>query len=265
MGVCYDLILIKPAPKSESPEALRDLLGDSAAVHSYPAKFQRFCCDLWIGEIENCMVLDSYNALQMIPFADNPEAAIAENVTIETPELVERILLRFPDSEIAALTLDSRVGAYGYSVFRSGKMIRSRFGLSGVLERDYGEKLPFETNYLSSNYEAIENNGVISYKSIASPTDDELSGADLGEDLAIELFRVFTGSEPDSAEMGKIVGTGFTKEPIEFDPQDLLEYPTLSQRLSDDFPTRRQSFSWKSYSLALGALLLVWLFLMATR
>jgi hypothetical protein len=220
MSDTYNLIIIKAAQIKDSPEVIRNALGFNRSVHSYSAKFLRCGFDLWVAQVGNCLVIDCMRAWELASTVNNEERLSAEG-----QQFLERIAAAFPDSEIAALYYDSRTGHYGYSVFKSGKLVRCNSGEPGQQATNYGPKLAFEEHYLSSTYQSTERGGRTFYTLTRSENGDELPEAEVGSELADELFRDFVGSEMNSAEMSNVIGAGFLGSPLSCDPQVLIADP----------------------------------------
>jgi hypothetical protein len=260
MGDTYNLIIVKPAENASTPETIRDPMGFGAAIHAYPSRFRRCGFNLWLAEVGNSLVIDCPDAWRLT----RPTKS-GERLHKKGQELLERITSLFPDSEIAALYFDSRVGHYGYSVFNNGGLIRCNSGVSGERAKTYGSKLPFEEHYLSSTYKAIDKDGLTLYALNTADSEEEMPESAIGEELADELFRAYMGCNINSADMANVVGVGFLENQLKFDPQSLVTDPKPRLSRSSRYLASRQSLSLRGALLVFAALFLVWAILIAAR
>ena len=88
------------------------------------------------------------------------------------------------------------------------------------------QRCGFDLWMVASTYQSVEKEGRTFYKPNAFPDGKESPDSAIGEELAAELFRAFTGVEVELAEAAKVVGVGFLKSRLSFDPKKLVADPT---------------------------------------
>ena len=185
MGRNTQTILVRSGELRSGPDGLLSDLGYVSRRKIADTRVSnRGSCSIWIGSIGDCIILDSDFATGILGGDDAADGAIA---------VFQNSLLRcFPESDIAALTLNSVVGAWGFAVFKEGKLIRHQFGFDGGTITNKGPRLPVEWTYLQ-NSRPSEIDGEIMYRDPAHPEYDDMTDADLGNPLVPEICRSFTG------------------------------------------------------------------------
>jgi hypothetical protein len=201
MGWKTDTILIRPAGLDGGPEKLLAELGYRSPRKVSETSFgEAGAGSIWIGAIGDCVIL--YTDLAGGFFSDEvPEAN----------EFKTAVLQRFADTDVAALSLQSVVGAWGFAVYHRKTLIRHQDGYDGMVLRNEGPRLPAEEACLAS-FERYDVNGTILYRDPAHPELDDMSDPDFGEELVFEVCRSFTGFPLDQLENVKGVNFWHSEE-----------------------------------------------------
>jgi hypothetical protein len=196
-------IVVRPAHLGTDPDELLRNLGYANRLRRKEACFaEAGSASIWIGAISDRIIMYTDLAGHFFDgFGDGP---IDQDCTF----LKSALLQHFPEAEIAALILDSRVDAWGFAVYRSGTLIRRFYGHDGAILGDEGSRLPAENAYLS-NCDHIEVDGQVLYKNRSDPGVEAYSLAHHGEGLFCEVWRSFTGYEFDAPELLQILGSDF--------------------------------------------------------
>lgn len=183
MGWKTDTILVRPAEFDGGPEKLLAALGHDRPHKVGEAPFSGAGAgSIWIGAIADCVILCTALASGFFDDGDDREAN----------DFKTALLQNFPNSDVAALFLQSVVGAWGFEVYQRGTLIRHQHGLDGMVLRDEGSRLPEEEAYLA-RFERHDVDGEIRYRNPSHPEWDDLRDPDFGEQLVFEICRSFTG------------------------------------------------------------------------
>ncbi|NOT69775.1 MAG: hypothetical protein HOP09_00425 [Hyphomicrobium sp.] len=201
MGQKTQTILIRPARLDDGPDQLLADLGFEKRRRICETPFSKGGpCSIWIGALGDCIVI--YSDFAFAPFDEAP----ADSEAFKSFE--ESILRCFADADIAALTLHSVVGAWGFAVFRNGALVRRQSGADGTIDCDEGQRLEEEDAYLSKLVR-VDVQGAVIYRSQDDADDGDLSEADFGPELTSEICRSFTGFAINSRELADARGTEF--------------------------------------------------------
>ena len=199
MGWKTQTILVRPTALEGGMETvLGDLGYDKVRKISDTPFADALQGSIWIGMVDNCAII--YTPLAGCFFADendeeNPEFKVFRGA----------LLRRFPEADIAVLSLHSVIGHWGFAVFRQGELIRRQHGYDGMVMADEGTRLPAEQAYLSK-FVCHEVDGAIGYSDPHHPERGDMSDPDLGEELVFEICRSFTGTPLDKLQAD---GTNF--------------------------------------------------------
>lgn len=185
MGQKTQTIIIRPAALEGGPEKLfLDLgyekwrkIGDSEFQHAGSGS-------IWIAAVGESAII--YSMLATMFFEEGAE---------ENPEFArfrEALFHRFPDADIAVLSLHSVIAHWGFAIFRRGKLIRRQHGYDGMVLADEGPRLPVEESYLS-RYERYDVNGETYYRDPEHPEYDDMTNPDVGQLLVSEFCKSYTG------------------------------------------------------------------------
>jgi len=190
-------MLVRPCAFVDEPAKLLSDLGYASPVKLEETEWaDAGAGSIWIGTVGDCLVL--YTALAWGFFEDQ--------IDQKSRDFNAALVRRFPEAEIAALTLHSVVGGWGFAVWRQGSLIRHQHGYDGMVLRDEGARLPAEETYLAS-LARREVEGVTLYRHPGYPEADDMTHADLGEPLVFEIVRAFTGYPLD--QLNHVRGTNF--------------------------------------------------------
>jgi hypothetical protein len=201
MGWKTQTILIRPAGLDGGPEKLLAELGYGSPRKVSETSFaEAGAGSIWIGAIADCVILYTYLAGGF--FGDEDRAS---------NEFKTALLQRFADADVAALSLHSVVGAWGFAVYQRNTLIRHQDGYDGMVIRDEGPRLPAEEACLA-RFERHDVDGTIIYRDPAHPEFDDMSDSDFGEELVFEVCRSFTGFPLDQLENVKGVNFWLSDE-----------------------------------------------------
>lgn len=185
MGWKTSTILIRPAFLEGGPDKLLADLGYERRRKISDTTFWRAGGgSIWIGAIEDCIVI--YTHLAGAFFDDN---------AAKDPDFIEfkNALLRcFPEADIAAFFAHSVVAGWGYAIFRRGVLVRRHYGAEGIVYCNEGSRLPVEEAYIAK-FPKIGTEGEVKYRDPEHPEYDDMTEADLGELLVLELGFSYTG------------------------------------------------------------------------
>ncbi len=186
MGFKASAILVCPASLDGGPEKLLSDLG-----YANPAKVgETQLIDgiypprktIWISAIGDCVIIASDFADGF--FEDRPT------------DFTNALFRCFPNSEIAALILQSVVDLWGFAVFHGETLIRCKYGSSDEgVGRDQGTFLSIEE--------------ICRAKFRAGSGDIEMTDDEFGEIVVFEIFKEFTGLPLDEDEALNTLGMCF--------------------------------------------------------
>lgn len=201
MGWKTQTVLIRPAGLDGGPEKLLAELGYGSPRKVSETSFaEAGAGSIWIGAIADCVIL--YTDLAGGFFSDEDR---------ESNEFKTALLQRFADTDVAALSLHSVVGAWGFAVYQRNVLIRHQDGYDGMVLRDEGPRLPAEEACLA-RFERHDVNGTILYRDPAHPEFGDMSDPDFGEELVFEVCRSFTGFPLDQLDNVKGVDFWLSEE-----------------------------------------------------
>ncbi|NJO54148.1 MAG: hypothetical protein HC829_04235 [Bacteroidales bacterium] len=210
MSLKTNTILIRPASLGGDADELLENLGYAKRRRlKKPVPFATAGGgSIWIGAIGDCTIIYKDLAWHFFDrFANNPDLPVPDPLD-EFVFLKSSLLRQFPVADIAALVLNGVVDAWGFAVFRNRALIRCCYGADGAIFADEGARLPAENDFLA-NYDRIDADGQVLYRSRSHPSYEPMSVADLGEAFVCEVWRSFTGHEFDSPELFHVQGTEF--------------------------------------------------------
>ncbi|WP_425909454.1 DUF6928 family protein [Nitrobacter sp. TKz-YC02] len=196
-------IVVRPALLGADPDEFLGRLGYEKRRKSKEVLLaESGGASIWIGAISDRIIV--YTPLAGHFFDGCVDGPVDQDFSF----LRSALFRHFPEADIAAFFLDSRVGAWGFAVFRRGALIRRFYGHDGTIIGDEGSQLPAENAYLA-NCDRVEVDGEILYRSRSDLGDEPLSLADHGEGLFCEVWRSFTGYGFDAPELLQIPGSDF--------------------------------------------------------
>jgi hypothetical protein len=197
-------IVVRPSLLGADPDELLRHLGYEKRRKSKEVFFGGGIggASIWIGTIDDRILMYTYLADQF--FDGFCDGAPDRDFTF----LKSALFRHFPEASIVALYLDSRVGAWGFAIFRGGTLVRRFYGHDGTILGDEGSQLPEENAYLA-NCDRLEVDGDVLYKDRSAPGEEPLSLAEHGEGLFCEVWRSVTGYEFDAPGLLQIPGSEF--------------------------------------------------------
>src|ERR1700737_4564382 len=129
-------IVVRPAFLGADPDELLGHFGYEKRRKSKEASFaEAGSASIWIGAISDRIIMYTYLTDYFFDgFVDGPPD---QGFTF----LKSALFRYFSETDIAAFFLDSRVGAWGFAVFRRGALIRRFYGHDGAILGDEGSQL----------------------------------------------------------------------------------------------------------------------------
>jgi len=212
MGYTANTILVRPGTIGNGPrELLRDLGYDSPKKVndlSFGTAVGIAGC-VWVGSVGDCVII---------------EGNAAYDLFVDTPTNFKAALLkRFPGSDIAALTEQSNVGHWGFSIYKNGTLIRCQHGIEPIAVRDFGQRLPIEESYFTKRRGTSESEHSLRQGDLQRPKSEEGHGSD----IVWEIFKSFTGLAPNDRSIHDTPGLAFEVN----DPESFREYNTLYEQV----------------------------------
>jgi hypothetical protein len=224
-------IVVRPVLPGADPDELLGRLGYEKRRRCKEVSFgESGSADIWIGTIGDRIFMYTYLAGHFFDdFVDGPSDQ-------DFIFLKSALLRHFSEADVAAFFLDSRVGAWGFAVFRGGALIRRFYGHDGAILGDEGSQLSEENAYLA-NCERTEVDGEILYENRSTLGHKPASLADHGEEIFHEVWQSFTGYEFDAPEFLQIRGRDFW-----LNDEDKSFWPKAAE---DEFHPRPRRPWWK--------------------
>jgi len=186
VGWKADAVLIRPAALEAPANALLTELGcqslSALGEKPYSQVIWPDKSTNWVGAMRDCVIISARGAAERFiearpsPFAD-------------------ALFRRFPQSEVAAVTLHSVVNLWGFALYHDGSPIRRKAGSAdeGAFE-DFGSSIPEEHDLLSKS--ALDAKGTRIYRLPEFPEED-LSEDQVGEEYVFRVYERLTGERPD--------------------------------------------------------------------
>lgn len=188
MGWKASTIIIHKPTKIDNLELLKELGFDNLT------KIEDEPFEVAINPDDNKVYIGSYKDNLLICAPDIPMQFFEE---LETP--TEKILkLKFPNSEICSIILQSTVNLWGYSITLNGQKIRARAGSAddGTFV-ELGEPLNEEKELLSKS--KLDENGNRIYLLDDFP-DEPFNEDQVGENFVFSICKRYFDEELDSAD-----------------------------------------------------------------
>ena len=186
MGWKADAVLIRPATLEIPASRLLTELGcenlSTLGEMAYDQVIWPNQGTIWVGAIRDCVIISARGVAER--FIEALPSAFADT-----------LLRRFPQSEVAAVTLHSVVNLWGFALYRGGRPIRRKAGSAdqGTFE-DFGNSIPEEQDLLSKS--ALDAKSRRIYRLPEFPNED-LSEDQVGEEYVFKVYERLTGERPD--------------------------------------------------------------------